>query len=138
MSHLLITWLSSQEENKGGNINGDTCVEVIPLSAPSCLTHEQPSPWLCFSSQRSPPHLPHAYPMALRDQQRRQHEPQRRRSSGPPPPPQRRHRKKRTPRFNSVSKIDRASRVVFPLCFLAINVFYWVSYLSRSERIKPS
>ncbi|XP_068084324.1 gamma-aminobutyric acid receptor alpha-like isoform X2 [Anabrus simplex] len=48
---------------------------------------------------------------------------------------QRRRRKKRTPRFNSVSKIDRASRVVFPLCFLAINMFYWYSYLSRSKRI---
>ncbi|KAG8225043.1 hypothetical protein J437_LFUL000021 [Ladona fulva] len=44
-------------------------------------------------------------------------------------------RKKRTPRYNSVSKIDRASRVVFPLCFLAINLFYWYNYLSRSERM---
>ncbi|XP_055593191.1 gamma-aminobutyric acid receptor alpha-like [Uranotaenia lowii] len=47
----------------------------------------------------------------------------------------RRRRKKRTPRFNSVSKIDRASRIFFPLLFLAINVFYWVSYLSRSTRL---
>nr|CAD7412044.1 unnamed protein product [Timema cristinae] len=44
-------------------------------------------------------------------------------------------RKKRTPRYNSVSKIDRTSRVVFPLCFMGINVFYWYSYLSRSQRI---
>ncbi|XP_017769890.1 PREDICTED: gamma-aminobutyric acid receptor alpha-like isoform X2 [Nicrophorus vespilloides] len=49
----------------------------------------------------------------------------------------RRRRKKRTPRFNSVSKIDRASRVVFPLLFLTINLFYWYSYLSRTERIQP-
>ncbi|XP_015512995.1 gamma-aminobutyric acid receptor alpha-like [Neodiprion virginianus] len=61
--------------------------------------------------------------------------------SPPPPvpePPRRistRKRRKRTPRYNSVSKIDRASRVVFPLLFLAINVFYWWAYLARSERI---
>ncbi|XP_047366195.1 gamma-aminobutyric acid receptor alpha-like isoform X2 [Vespa velutina] len=46
-----------------------------------------------------------------------------------------RKRRRRTPKYNSVSKIDRASRVVFPLFFLAINVFYWYAYLSRSERI---
>lgn len=44
-------------------------------------------------------------------------------------------RKKRTPRFNSVSKIDRASRIVFPVLFIAINLFYWYCYLSRSNRI---
>ncbi|XP_058055080.1 gamma-aminobutyric acid receptor alpha-like [Anopheles bellator] len=46
-----------------------------------------------------------------------------------------RRRRKREPRFNSVSKIDRASRIFFPLLFLAINVFYWSLYLSRSERL---
>lgn len=46
----------------------------------------------------------------------------------------RRHRP-RTPRFNSVSQIDRASRVVFPLLFLTINIVYWCAYLSRSQRI---
>lgn len=49
---------------------------------------------------------------------------------------QRKKKKKRTPRFNSVSKIDRASRVVFPLLFLTINLFYWYSYLSRTERLR--
>lgn len=42
---------------------------------------------------------------------------------------------KRTPQFNSVSKIDRASRIVFPLLFFIINIFYWCAYLSRSSRI---
>lgn len=47
-------------------------------------------------------------------------------------------RKKRTPRYNSVSKVDKASRVVFPLLFGAINVFYWCSYLSSSQRMQRS
>ncbi|KAH8261636.1 hypothetical protein KR044_012603 [Drosophila immigrans] len=46
-----------------------------------------------------------------------------------------RRKGKRTPQYNSVSKIDRASRVVFPLLFFLINVFYWYGYLSRSSRI---
>lgn len=45
-----------------------------------------------------------------------------------------RSRPKRMPRFNSVSKIDRASRVFFPLVFFVINLFYWYSYLTKSER----
>lgn len=50
-----------------------------------------------------------------------------------------RGRSKRMPRFNSVSKIDRASRIFFPLVFFVINLFYWYSYLSKSERwIPPS
>lgn len=48
---------------------------------------------------------------------------------------QHRKKKKRTPRFNSVSKIDRASRVVFPLLFVTINLFYWYCYLYRTNRI---
>lgn len=40
-------------------------------------------------------------------------------------------RSKRMPRFNSVSKIDRASRIFFPFVFLLINLFYWYSYLSK-------
>ncbi|KAH1021967.1 hypothetical protein HUJ04_011447 [Dendroctonus ponderosae] len=47
-----------------------------------------------------------------------------------------RKRKKRTPRFNSVSKIDQVSRVVFPIFFVTINLFYWYSYLLRTNRIQ--
>ncbi|XP_049825678.1 gamma-aminobutyric acid receptor alpha-like [Aethina tumida] len=60
-------------------------------------------------------------------------------SANKPPYPNRskHHRKKRrTPRFNSVSKIDRASRIFFPLLFITINMFYWYSYLSRTNRIQ--
>ena len=31
--------------------------------------------------------------------------------------------------MNSVSKIDKVSRVVFPLLFVAINFFYWYNYI---------
>lgn len=44
-------------------------------------------------------------------------------------------RKKKIPRYNSVSEIDKISRIVFPILFAAINVLYWYSYLIRSERI---
>lgn len=46
-----------------------------------------------------------------------------------------RRRNRRMPRFNSVSKIDIASRIFFPLVFFLINVFYWCSYLTKSERL---
>lgn len=36
--------------------------------------------------------------------------------------------------FNSVSKIDKFSRVAFPLLFFIINVLYWIFYLTRSQR----
>lgn len=36
--------------------------------------------------------------------------------------------------FNSVSKVDKFSRLFFPLLYLAINLIYWVFYLSRSQR----
>jgi gamma-aminobutyric acid receptor subunit alpha len=36
--------------------------------------------------------------------------------------------------FNSVSKIDKFSRVAFPLLFFVINILYWIFYLSRSQR----
>lgn len=37
--------------------------------------------------------------------------------------------------LNSVSKIDKISRVVFPMTFTSLNIFYWYSYLKHSERI---
>ena len=40
--------------------------------------------------------------------------------------------------LNSVSKIDKISRVVFPATFLTLNMFYWYSYLKHSERIDLS
>lgn len=36
--------------------------------------------------------------------------------------------------FNSVSKIDKFSRVAFPALFFFINVLYWIFYLTRSQR----
>jgi gamma-aminobutyric acid receptor subunit alpha len=36
--------------------------------------------------------------------------------------------------FNSVSKIDKFSRVAFPALFFVINVLYWIFYLTRSNR----
>ncbi|XP_076181210.1 GABA-gated ion channel [Ptiloglossa arizonensis] len=96
-------------------MNEDGMIEVIPLAAipaPSRdpgLGHWQMS---CMAYTPPPPRQP----------------PPVRKTTG-------RRRRRRTPRYNSVSKIDRASRVVFPLFFLAINVFYWYAYLKRSERI---
>ncbi|XP_043266670.1 gamma-aminobutyric acid receptor alpha-like isoform X2 [Venturia canescens] len=100
--------------NRSFTLNGDGVIEVIPLAAlPDPERRNSSGQWQLSCVPCSPP---------------------------PPQPPPRIHvstrrRRRRAPRYNSVSKIDRASRVVFPLLFLAINVFYWWSYLSRSERI---
>ncbi|XP_076295025.1 GABA-gated ion channel isoform X1 [Lasioglossum baleicum] len=95
-------------------MNEDGRIEVIPLSAIP-LPNKDPgvANWQMSCVACSPPPRPPTPD---------------RKTSG-------RRRRRRTPRYNSVSKIDRASRVVFPLFFLAINVFYWCAYLSRSERI---
>ncbi|XP_026879399.2 gamma-aminobutyric acid receptor subunit alpha-2 [Electrophorus electricus] len=38
--------------------------------------------------------------------------------------------------FNSVSKIDRMSRIIFPLLFGGFNLVYWATYLNREPVIK--
>lgn len=45
------------------------------------------------------------------------------------------HRRGSMPHYqlNSVSKVDKASRVIFPLIFLFINLIYWLTYLSGSS-----
>lgn len=37
--------------------------------------------------------------------------------------------------LNSVSKIDRASRVLFPLAFLLTNIVYWYTYLRAEMKL---
>lgn len=37
--------------------------------------------------------------------------------------------------FNSVSCIDRISRALFPVVFLLLNIIYWCSYLTHSQRM---
>ncbi|XP_039607315.1 gamma-aminobutyric acid receptor subunit alpha-2-like isoform X1 [Polypterus senegalus] len=38
--------------------------------------------------------------------------------------------------FNSVSKIDRMSRIMFPVLFGTFNLVYWATYLNREPAIK--
>jgi len=108
-------------DNRNFALNGDGMIEVIPLSAISIPDKDLAvtGRWQVSCVTCSPPPR-----------------------QTPPPPLSRRttsstshRRRRRTPRYNSVSKIDRVSRVMFPLFFLAINIFYWYAYLSRSERI---
>ena len=37
---------------------------------------------------------------------------------------------------NSVSKIDKVSRVVFPFIFITFNIFYWVIYLDNDDGVE--
>lgn len=103
-----------EHPSRNFTMNEDGMIEVIPLSAiPEPSKNPAMSHWQMSCVACSPP--PRQTPPSKKESGRR--------------------RRRRTPRYNSVSKIDRASRIVFPIFFLAINVFYWFAYLSRSERI---
>ncbi|XP_076231814.1 GABA-gated ion channel isoform X2 [Calliopsis andreniformis] len=100
--------------SRNSAMSDDGMIEIIPLSAiPEPIKDPSTGHWQMSCVACSPP--PRQPPPTKKTSGRR--------------------RRRRTPRYNSVSKIDRASRIVFPLFFLAINVFYWYAYLSRSERI---
>ncbi|NP_001292813.1 GABA-gated ion channel [Apis mellifera] len=103
-----------EHPSRNFTMSEDGMIEVIPLSAiPEPSKNPAMGHWQMSCVACSPP--PRQTPPSRKESGRR--------------------RRRRTPRYNSVSKIDRASRIVFPLFFLAINVFYWFAYLSRSERI---
>ncbi|XP_071638259.1 GABA-gated ion channel isoform X2 [Temnothorax longispinosus] len=118
--------------NRNLAINGDSMIEVIPLSAISIPDRDPavPGHWQISCMTCSPPPAPRQMPPPPQPQPQPQPPSSKRATSSAS-----RRRRRRTPRYNSVSKIDRVSRVMFPLFFLTINLFYWYAYLSRSERI---
>lgn len=38
--------------------------------------------------------------------------------------------------YNSVSKVDKMSRIVFPVLFAIFNLVYWATYVNRESAIK--
>lgn len=38
--------------------------------------------------------------------------------------------------YNSVSKIDKMARIVFPVLFGTFNLVYWATYLNREPKIE--
>ncbi|KAG8546163.1 hypothetical protein GDO81_019663 [Engystomops pustulosus] len=38
--------------------------------------------------------------------------------------------------YNSVSRIDKISRIVFPVLFAIFNLVYWATYVNRESAIK--
>ncbi|XP_044729763.1 gamma-aminobutyric acid receptor alpha-like [Chrysoperla carnea] len=151
---------ASNSKRNGSNMNphqstssttNDRLIEVIPLSActmPITKTHHRRGQWNTFDCLccASPSISKASTPAATKPETQNPYAPstvscienQRHHSLSSGSHQYRRKKKKRTPRFNSVSKIDRISRIMFPLLFFTINVFYWYSYLSRSERIHHS
>ncbi|XP_015834304.1 GABA-gated ion channel isoform X1 [Tribolium castaneum] len=120
-----------KSSNYGSSNGGDPhFIEVIPLSAcsiPVASMRRTSQPWSnlsCINRSQDDKNY-HASPNKSTGSQKSPCQSQKHRKK----------KKKRTPRFNSVSKIDRASRVVFPVLFVTINLFYWYSYLSRTKRI---
>lgn len=41
-----------------------------------------------------------------------------------------------TKTYNSVSKVDKISRIVFPVLFAIFNLVYWATYVNRESAIK--
>lgn len=50
------------------------------------------------------------------------------------PPEEKTPENKKT--YNSISKIDKMSRIVFPVLFGTFNLVYWATYLNREPVIK--
>ncbi|KAL3266712.1 hypothetical protein HHI36_010873 [Cryptolaemus montrouzieri] len=115
-------------------VNDPNFIEVIPLSActiPITPRRKSSQSWShlsCLRRGQEEVHQVQANSSTMNDKVRKTT------SSINNRHPKRR-KKKRTPRFNSVSKIDKASRIVFPLLFVTINTFYWYCYLSRTKRL---
>uniref|UniRef100_S4RDC4 Neurotransmitter-gated ion-channel transmembrane domain-containing protein n=1 Tax=Petromyzon marinus TaxID=7757 RepID=S4RDC4_PETMA len=38
--------------------------------------------------------------------------------------------------YNSVSKVDKLSRILFPLLFASFNLVYWATYLNKVPKTK--
>lgn len=41
-----------------------------------------------------------------------------------------------TKTYNSVSKVDKISRIIFPVLFAIFNLVYWATYVNRETNIK--
>lgn len=41
-----------------------------------------------------------------------------------------------TKTYNSVSKVDKISRIIFPVLFAIFNLVYWATYVNRESAIK--
>ncbi|XP_044748312.1 gamma-aminobutyric acid receptor alpha-like [Coccinella septempunctata] len=118
------------------NANNDpNFIEVIPLSACTIPMPRRPSQsWSHLSCLKK--NSSDREPVPSNNTNVVQIEKERKLSASINHQHPKRRKKKRTPRFNSVSKIDKASRIVFPVLFVTINLFYWYCYLSRTKRLR--